>query len=87
MTKKDYDKAAKIAQRAVKQSRVVGKDEDGQDIVDMTEARAIINAFVDLFMDGNPKFDVVRFKDACNPNPYYTSLRFASSGRNKRLGL
>ena len=52
MSKKDYERAAEIAQRCA--TWVARVD--------------VVGAFVDLFReDGNPRFDEARFRRACVP--------------------
>jgi hypothetical protein len=53
MTKKDFEAAARIAQTCHEEVA-----ESWADIVD---------AFVDLFRDDNPRFDEARFRAACVP--------------------
>jgi hypothetical protein len=60
MTKRDYERAAKVAQ---------GYNAPGWgDIGDPAHHGAVVEAFVRLFHeDGNPRFDVARFRAACQP--------------------
>lgn len=54
MTKKDYERAAKIAQET--------------EVLEGNEPWAVQQAFVALFKaDGNPRFDEARFRRACVP--------------------
>ena len=53
MTKKDYEKAARIAQ--------IVHEEAAESHIDVTEA------FVELFCNDNPAFDEARFRRACVP--------------------
>jgi hypothetical protein len=53
MTKKDYERAARIIQYR----RSGDKDTDGR----------LVGTFVTFFMDDNPRFDEVRFRAACVP--------------------
>jgi hypothetical protein len=58
MHKKDYERAASIAQEAAR---------DWYDVNDAC-ANAVIEGFVRLFKaDGNPRFDEARFRAACVP--------------------
>lgn len=55
MTKKDYEAAAVIVQ-AIQQEGASGE-----------EAGIVVGAFMRLFRDDNPRFDVARFARACVP--------------------
>jgi hypothetical protein len=56
MSKKDYERAARIAQR--------WQDTAG----DAGQGAAVTAAFLELFRaDGNPRFDEARFRRACEP--------------------
>lgn len=57
MTKKDYEKAAEIAQRYHGIARQSAKSRERWENV--------VNAFVSLFLGDNARFDVERFKRAC----------------------
>ena len=50
MTKKHFEKAARIARDTNEFDRP-----------------AVVHAFVELFVDDNPRFDVGRFRVACEP--------------------
>lgn len=65
MTKKDYEKAASIAQEWMAHRA-------------QAEAFAIQAAFVRLFQeDGNPRFDADRFRRACVPGANVRSRKVA----------
>ena len=66
MTKKDFERAAHIVRQAVRESRTVGEDEDGEPILDTIRANAMKKGFIELFSD-SPNFDEKRFALACNP--------------------
>ena len=55
MTKKDYERAALIAQRRWRAE------------FDVYVRSAIIESFVELFAGDNPRFDEARFRAACVP--------------------
>lgn len=56
MTKRDYERAARIAQQW------------GDSTGDEQERYVVVNAFIELFLDDdNPRFDEARFRAACVP--------------------
>lgn len=63
MSKKDYEKAAQIAQGVP--FEIGGVAVEGYSCRDTHEA--IVEAFVELFRDDNPLFDAARFRRACVP--------------------
>jgi len=71
MTKKDYDKAAKIVQdlylTAYQPRNQVSTDEDGEPVYDCHLPIAVENAFIQFFQNNNPRFDRDRFVKACRP--------------------
>lgn len=66
MTKKDYEKAASIAQQ-------VGRD----DVLRVGQFGAVVDAFVELFVDDNDRFDEMRFRRACVPGANVRSRKVA----------
>jgi len=71
MTKKDYDKAAKIVKDlyvdAYENADPIGVDDDGFDVIDCRKPLAVETAFIELFQNDNSKFDRDRFVKACRP--------------------
>jgi len=66
MSKKDYEKAAEVAQRYAE---------------DANEHSIVIGAFVTLFTeDGNPRFDADRFRRACQPGANVKARNGRSNG-------
>lgn len=63
MTKKDYEKAARVVRVAFpsKTSRV--------------RREAVVNAFVIFFLDDSPRFDEARFRKACRPEVHHEDRR------------
>ena len=68
MTKKDYEAAARIVQE------ITGKI--GEDCAeDRACIRTVTSAFVQLFANDSPRFDVARFRAACEPGANVASRR------------
>lgn len=54
MSKKDYERAAEIAQRYVQG-------------MEFPRTANVVEAFIELFEGDNPAFDEERFRSACSP--------------------
>ena len=61
MTKKDYQKAAAIIKRHV--GAMARMDQKKAEDMHTT----LVSAFTTFFHDDNPRFDELRFREACNP--------------------
>jgi len=54
MSKRDYEKAAKIAQSWGRENELPAR-------------LALVESFIEFFHDDNPRFDAARFRRACVP--------------------
>lgn len=68
MSKKDYEKAARIAQEQC----IIGK-------TDKLVHASVVRAFVDLFRDDNSRFNEDRFRRACAPGANVKSRKAVQS--------
>lgn len=67
-SKKDYIRASKIVREYYELAPTIGKDIDGEDIIDVSRAQVAENAFVWFFEGDNPQFDAKKFRLACKGN-------------------
>jgi len=63
MTKKDYEKAAAIARDKAAQAQNYNTPSAKK--IGLIVHQAVVESFINLFMDDNPRFDQVRFRQAC----------------------
>jgi len=67
MTKKNYNKAAKMVQDLYMTDVFAIRHQDGETVYDCRAPIAVENAFVLFFQSDNPNFDEDRFRKACKP--------------------
>ena len=66
-TRKDFERAAEIVKDFYLSADPVGRDDNGQYVVDARVAVAVESAFVSFFRGDNPQFDKEKFLAACKP--------------------